>query len=86
MSLQNTQPASHAAPLDMTKGDARLTREAAIAHPTFIARVMALWDEGLDTCEIAWRLSEHEHVIACCVRIGRERRRGASPDFAATQE
>jgi hypothetical protein len=69
MSLQN---------LDVAKPDARLTKEAAIAHPAFIPRVMALWDDGLDTQEIANRLSEHEHVVACCVRIGRERRRASS--------
>jgi hypothetical protein len=69
MSLQN---------LDVAKPDARLTKEAAIAHPAFIPRVMALWDQGHDTQEIANRLSEHEHVVACCVRIGRERRRASS--------
>ena len=78
MSLQNTQPALHAEIPDVTRPDTRLTREAAIAHSSFIHRVMALWDDGLDTWEIANRLSEHEHVVACCVRIGRERRRGAS--------
>ena len=84
MSLQQhdvAQPASHAA-----KPDMRLTKEAAIAHPSFIARVMTLWDAGLDTYEIANRLSEHEHVVACCVRIGRERRRGASPNITAPEE
>ena len=73
--------ASHAA-----EPDTRLTKEAAIAHPAFIARVMALWDDGLDTQEIANRLSEHEYVVACCVRIGRERRRGASSETTAAQE
>jgi hypothetical protein len=81
MSLQNLEPASTAA-----KPDTRLSKEAAILHPTFVTRVMALWDEGLDTCEIANRLLEHEHVVACCVRIGRERRRGASSKITATEE
>ena len=80
MSLQNTQ--TH----DGAKPDTRLTKEAAIVHPAFVARVMALWDEGLDTQEIANRLLEHEHVVACCVRIGRERRRGISPNNIATTE
>ena len=80
MSLQNAQ--NH----DVAKPDTRLSKEAAILHPTFVTRVMALWDEGLDTCEIANRLLEHEHVVACCVRIGRERRRSASPNTAATEE
>ena len=71
---------------DVAHPDTRLTTEAAITHPTFIARVMALWDDGRDTYEIANRLSEHEHVVACCVRIGRERRRGASPNIAAPEE
>lgn len=75
MSLQN---------LDVAKPDARLTKEAAIAHPAFIPRVMALWDDGLDTQEIANRLSEHEYVVACCVRIGRERRR-AAPHITAEE-
>ena len=72
MSLQNAQ--KH----DVEKPGTRLTKEAAILHPTFVTRVMALWDEGLDTCEIANRLLEHEHVVACCVRIGRERSRASS--------
>jgi len=80
MGLQNAQ--NH----NVAKPDTRLSKEAAILHPTFVTRVMALWDEGLDTCEIANRLLEHEHVVACCVRIGRERRRGASPQIAATEE
>lgn len=75
MSLQN---------LDVAKSVARLTKEAAIAHPAFIPRVMALWDQGHDTQEIANRLSEHEHVVACCVRIGRERRR-AAPHITAEE-
>ena len=70
--------------LDVAKPDARLTKEAAIAHPAFIPRVMALWDQGHDTQEIANRLSEHEHVVACCVRIGRERRR-AAPHITAEE-
>ena len=74
MSLQNAQSASRA-----EEPGTRLTKEAAIAHSSFIPRVMTLWDDGLDTWEIANRLSEHEHVVACCVRIGRERRRCASP-------
>jgi hypothetical protein len=45
---------------------------------------MALWDDGLDTQEIANRLSEHEYVVACCVRIGRERRR-AAPHITAEE-
>jgi hypothetical protein len=63
--------------LDVATPDTRLTREEAIAHPSLITRVMALWDARHDTQEIAERLSEHEHVVACCVRIGRERRRAA---------
>jgi hypothetical protein len=74
-------PASHAA-----KPDTRLTKEAAIAHSSFIPRVMALWDQGLDTQEIANRLLEHEHVVASCVRIGRERRRIASSRITAAEE
>lgn len=80
MSLQNAP--KH----DVAESATRLSKEAAILHPSFVTRVMALWDEGLDTCEIANRLLEHEYVVASCVRIGRERRRGASPDFAATEE
>jgi len=72
MGLQDAQ--NH----NVAKPDTRLSKEAAILHPTFVTRVMALWDEGLDTCEIANRLLEHEHVVACCVRIGRERRRASS--------
>jgi len=76
MTLQNAQTTLGA---DISaQPDTRLTKEAAIAHSGFIPRVMALWDEGLDTWEIANRLSEHEHVVACCVRIGRERRRASS--------
>jgi hypothetical protein len=71
MNPQNAQTAF----AEKSASDPRLTKEAAIAHPAFVARVMALWDDGLDTQEIADRLSEHEHVVACCVRIGRERRR-----------
>ena len=78
MSLQNTQPARRAEKSGVAQPDTRLTREAAIAQSGFIPRVMALWDEGLDTWEIANRLSEHEHVVACCVRIGRERRFASS--------
>ena len=80
MNLQDAQKHS------VAKSDTRLSKEAAIIHPTFVTRVMALWDEGLDTCEIANRLLEHEYVVACCVRIGRERRRGVSPTIAATEE
>jgi len=79
MSLQNAQ--KH----DVEKPDTRLTKEAAIVHPTFVTRVMALWDEGLDTQEIANRLLEHEYVVACCVRIGREQRRGASPHITTEE-
>ena len=78
MSLQNAQ--NH----DVATPDTRLSKEAAIVHPTFVTRVMALWDEGLDTQEIANRLSEHEYVVACCVRIGRERRR-AAPHITAEE-
>jgi hypothetical protein len=85
MSLQNTQTQSRAEKSGAAQPDTRLTRQAAIAHSGFIPRVMALWDEGLDTWEIANRLSEHEHVVACCVRIGRERRRGASSDITAEE-
>jgi hypothetical protein len=77
MSLHNAQHPLRAE--TSARPDTRLTKEAAIAHSPFIPRVMALWDEGLDTFEIANRLSEHEHVVACCVRIGRERRFAASP-------
>jgi hypothetical protein len=77
MSLQNAQKRS-AKRLEVAKPDTRLSKEAAIVHPTFVTRVMALWDEGLDTFEIANRLLEHEYVVACCVRIGRERRRASS--------
>jgi hypothetical protein len=84
MSLQNA-PRRSAQPLDAAQPDTRLSREAAIIHPTFVARVMALWDEGLDTWEIANRLLEHEHVVACCVRIGRERRRDASSNIATEE-
>jgi hypothetical protein len=83
MSLQNAQPA-RAEKFDLPTPDARLTKEAAIAHPAFVARVMALWDDGLDTQEIANRLSEHEYLVACCVRIGRERRR-AAPHITAEE-
>jgi len=79
MSLRNAQSAPRAETFDVAQPATRLTKEAAIAHSPFIPRVMALWDEGLDTFEIANRLSEHEHVVACCVRIGRERRRASSP-------
>ena len=79
MSLRNAQSAPRAETFDVAQPATRLTKEAAIAHSSFIPRVMALWDEGLDTFEIANRLSEHEHVVACCVRIGRERRRAPSP-------
>ena len=78
MSLQNAQPALGAEKASAAKPDTRLTREAAIAQSRFIPRVMALWDEGLDTWEIANRLSEHEYVVATCVRIGRERRHASS--------
>jgi hypothetical protein len=78
MSLQNAQTPSRAAIPDVAQPDTRLTKEAAIAQSRFIPRVMALWDEGLDTWEIANRLSEHEYVVACCVRIGRERRHASS--------
>jgi hypothetical protein len=84
MNVQNAQR-GRAEKFDLAQPDTRLTKEAAIAHSTFIPRVMALWDEGLDTCEIAARLSEHEYVVACCVRIGRERRR-ASSNIALTEE
>lgn len=80
MGLQNAR--NH----DVAKPDTRLTKEAAIAHYSFIPRVMTLWDEGLDTQEIANRLSEHEYVVASCVRIGRERRRVAASNIAATEE
>jgi hypothetical protein len=85
MSLQNAQPASHADISGAAQPDTRLTRQAAIAQSRFIPRVMALWDEGLDTWEIANRLSEHEHVVACCVRIGRERRRAAAPHITVEE-
>jgi hypothetical protein len=85
MSLQNAQKRS-AQRRDVAQPDTRLSREAAIVHPTFVTRVMALWDEGLDTWEIANRLLEHEHVVACCVRVGRECRRSASPNIATTEE
>ena len=84
MSVQHAQPALRAEIPQVMRPDTRLTREAAIAHSSFIPRVMALWDDGLDTWEIANRLSEHEHVVACCVRIGRERRR-ASPHITTEE-
>lgn len=57
------------------KFDTRLSRDAALAHPTFLQTVMALWDKGNDTNEIARVLFENEEVITFCVRIGREQRR-----------
>jgi hypothetical protein len=83
MSLQNPRPTARAEEPGAAQPDTRLTKEAAIAHSSFIPRVMALWDEGLDTWEIANRLMEHEYVVACCVRIGRERRRIASSRITA---
>jgi hypothetical protein len=83
MTLHNAQTDTRADKFDAAQPDTRLTKEAAIAHSGFIPRVMALWDEGLDTSEIARRLSEHEYVVASCVRIGRERRRIAAARISA---
>lgn len=58
------------------KHDTRHSKETALEHPTFLTSVMALWDKSLDTNEIAKAMFEHEYVVAFCLRIGRERRRG----------
>src|SRR5258708_6434956 len=55
MSLQN---------LDVTKPDTRLAKEEAIALPAFIARVMALWDQGHDTQEVATTCSCSDSRLA----------------------
>jgi hypothetical protein len=52
-----------------------MARPQAHPHPDLLPRVMALWDAGRDTCEIAAVLGVHESVAARCLRIGRERRR-----------
>lgn len=59
------------------KTDTRLSKEAAIEHPTMLQTIMGMWDLGWDTKSIADKLFEHESVISFCVRMGREQRREA---------
>jgi hypothetical protein len=62
------------APFRIGRGpDPRLTITK--AGTDFIERVMAFWDDGQDTEQIAGKMFEHEHVVAWAVRVGREQRR-----------
>jgi hypothetical protein len=56
-------------------GNWRLQRRDAEVDTKFIARCLALWDEGLNTAEIADITFQWEYVVERCVRLGRERRR-----------
>lgn len=40
-----------------------------------ISMSLRLWDEGLNTAEIAKRLFRHEAIVERALRLGRERRR-----------
>jgi hypothetical protein len=57
------------------RGDWRLRPQAIEDNFEFIAKCLALWDEGLDTKEIADITFQHESVVETATRIGRERRR-----------
>jgi hypothetical protein len=49
-------------------------RDGAPPDADLLLRVMALWDTGRDTCDIARLLSVHESVAARALALGRERR------------
>lgn len=53
---------------------AAMTRDDALAHPTFVSTVLALWDKGLDTAQIAGALFQREAVVAYCLKLGRDAR------------
>lgn len=55
---------------------ARLQRLAELDAP-FICGCLAIFDAGLDTFDIAGRMSVREADVARAVRMGREARRGA---------
>jgi hypothetical protein len=57
------------------RGDWRLPVKQIDANPEFVERCMLLWDEGLDTKEIADIVFQWEHVVERCIRLGRERRK-----------
>lgn len=42
-----------------------------------VERVMPLWDQKLDTVDIAKKLGLAEQIVDRAVRVGLERRRGA---------
>jgi hypothetical protein len=57
------------------RGVWRLGPQAVDENPEFTARVLQMWDEGLNTKEIADIVFQWEYVVERCVRLGRERRR-----------
>lgn len=52
----------------------RYVRKAESAHE-LTERVLRLWDEGLNTADIAGALFETEAVVCVALRLGREARR-----------
>lgn len=55
------------------RGDWRLGRHD--INEKFIDQCVRLWDDGLDTAEIAKITFQHESVVETATRLGRERRR-----------
>jgi hypothetical protein len=60
-----------------SRADTRHSPQTASLDMPFCVACVALFDCGLDTAEIAWRLHEHEAAVATAVRLGLEARRGA---------
>lgn len=56
------------------KVDTRMSCADAVSHPTFTLTVLALFEKGYDTKDIALALFEHEYVVAFALRLARERR------------
>jgi hypothetical protein len=57
--------------------DPRHTPKTAELDVPFIIACVAMFDAGLDTCEIAGRLFEREAAVLTAIRLGREARRHA---------
>lgn len=55
------------------RADPRVT--VTTAGAAFVARVMRLWDQQMDTRAISLTMMERESVVAWAVRVGREERR-----------
>lgn len=65
---------SFTTPLRMPDAFWRFSRDAAARDRSFIERVMALWEQGLNTQEIARKVDEHQSAVEAALAAGRQGR------------